>query len=264
MYHHLQIVSTLNLVKLGGNLTEPTTIFTDEENTLGIIGDDINAFSVNRTTFSVDGKNNRVGIGTATPTQTLDIVGKTKITDANSTAESPALDVSGKVKIVDGTQGVDKILTSDENGVASWKASRAGEIIEGAFYDPTNYDTPLGDDGVITITESDYIKIGSITLEKGNYIIFYGFSSSTSGIPHNAIVSLSEDINQIIRFSARYFDAYDYQASIHNFTVNLTKNETLNLFVKRLINANIVIPMTVDSPNIGINYNYFYATRLSD
>ncbi|KQC33472.1 hypothetical protein AAU57_09225 [Nonlabens sp. YIK11] len=31
------------------------------------------------------------------------------------------LDIAGNIKIVDGTQGADKVLTSDANGVASWK-----------------------------------------------------------------------------------------------------------------------------------------------
>lgn len=45
--------------------------------------------------------NGNVGIGTAAPTQKLD--------------------VQGKVKIVDGTQGQGKVLTSDANGVAKWE-----------------------------------------------------------------------------------------------------------------------------------------------
>ncbi|CAN2045125.1 hypothetical protein GMMP13_1750002 [Candidatus Magnetomoraceae bacterium gMMP-13] len=42
-----------------------------------------------------------MGIGTANPTETLE--------------------VAGNVKIVDGTQGDGKVLVSDENGVASWQ-----------------------------------------------------------------------------------------------------------------------------------------------
>ncbi|MBB6331772.1 hypothetical protein HNP24_002722 [Chryseobacterium sediminis] len=48
-----------------------------------------------------------IGIGTINPTNKLDIRSAT----------------NGAVKIVDGTQGVNKVLTSDANGVATWKDS---------------------------------------------------------------------------------------------------------------------------------------------
>ena len=50
--------------------------------------------------LSIDNNLARVGIGTSSPNSKLHVV--------------------GKVKIVDGTQGYNKILTSDENGLASW------------------------------------------------------------------------------------------------------------------------------------------------
>ena len=49
----------------------------------------------------VDSSGN-VGIGTTTPATTLDII--------------------GNIKITDGTQGANKVLTSDANGLASWKS----------------------------------------------------------------------------------------------------------------------------------------------
>lgn len=45
-----------------------------------------------------------------------------------------ALDVVGSVKIADGSQGVGKVLTSDANGLASWKASTGGGSFGGLFY----------------------------------------------------------------------------------------------------------------------------------
>lgn len=38
-----------------------------------------------------------------------------------STAPSAFLEVNGNVKITDGTQGMGKVLTTDDNGLASWK-----------------------------------------------------------------------------------------------------------------------------------------------
>ena len=60
-----------------------------------------NHFSVDGTTFSVNTVNDRVGIGTNAPTHRLH--------------------VNGAIKIEDGTQGNNKVLTSDANGLATWK-----------------------------------------------------------------------------------------------------------------------------------------------
>lgn len=92
-----------NNFKLGGTLTEPTTINTNK-NSLNITGTTANAFSVNDNTLSVNAESNRVGIGTNTP--------------------STSLDISGTLRIADGTEGEDKVLTSDAHGNASWKSSK--------------------------------------------------------------------------------------------------------------------------------------------
>lgn len=51
------------------------TIVTGAANTLAFTSTATNGFSVDGTTLSVDAANNRVGIGTATPTRTLDVTG---------------------------------------------------------------------------------------------------------------------------------------------------------------------------------------------
>ncbi|MEQ1732568.1 MAG: phage tail protein [Bacteroidia bacterium] len=73
--------------------------------------------------------NGNVGIGTTTPTEKLDI--------------------NGSIKIVDGTQGADKLLTSDATGKASWKTVgqattntaiyRYGGVIDLTAYDTSKY-----------------------------------------------------------------------------------------------------------------------------
>ena len=57
-----------------GTLSGNRTI-TQGTNTLTFTSTATNGFSVDGTTFSVDAANNRIGIGTATPAQTLDVVG---------------------------------------------------------------------------------------------------------------------------------------------------------------------------------------------
>ncbi len=44
------------------------------------------------------------------------------------------MDVTGSIKIVDGTQGSDKVLTSDANGLASWKTISNSAPIPSGLY----------------------------------------------------------------------------------------------------------------------------------
>ncbi|MCJ7933289.1 MAG: hypothetical protein MUW56_06530 [Chryseobacterium sp.] len=130
-------------------------------------------FTVDGTTFNVDARNNRIGLGTATPNNLLDLgttqgkklavwnstagddfygfgaaqnvlqffagvpttgsalmtLNKNGRVGIGTTAPTNVLDVrsatNGALKIVDGTQGVNKILTSDANGVATWQRAAA-------------------------------------------------------------------------------------------------------------------------------------------
>jgi hypothetical protein len=61
------------------------------------------------------GQNGNIGIGTLTPTAKLHVV--------------------GSFKIEDGTQGVNKILTSDANGLTSWKKAIV-DTVSDLFSDP--------------------------------------------------------------------------------------------------------------------------------
>ena len=67
--------------------------------------------------------NQRVGIGTLTPSNKLSVVGNADITGnlgIGTTAPAAKLDIAGNIKITDGSQGAGKVLTSDANGLASW------------------------------------------------------------------------------------------------------------------------------------------------
>lgn len=90
-----------NIYNTNGTLAGNRTV-TQGTNTLAFTGTASNAFSVDGATFSVNASNDRVGIGTTTP--------------------AAKLDVAGTIRIADGTQGVDKVLTSNATGVASWKS----------------------------------------------------------------------------------------------------------------------------------------------
>ena len=88
----------------------------------------------------------KVGIGTYKPGAKLEV-------NTGSTA--------GAVKIVDGTQGAGKVLTSDANGLATWKEQRL-VMIQGV----------KGSGVTIPVNGNAYIYTGSyITLPPGKYMV---------------------------------------------------------------------------------------------
>ena len=178
-------------VELGGALTKPTTISgVDATNKLSITATGVDAVNIDSNTLSIDATNNRVGIGTATPTGQLSLgsaIGTKKVilydevpassnqfygfgiqsnylqyhvpnassnhafysgTGLTSSVElmritgtgnvgigvaAPAakLDVNGTIKISGGTPGLNKVLTSDASGLASWATPTAVTVSNG-------------------------------------------------------------------------------------------------------------------------------------
>ncbi len=71
--------TTSGTTQLGGDLTKATTISAlSATNKLTFTGTGVNMFNVDSNTLSVDGTNNRIGIGTATPSKALDVAGEIK------------------------------------------------------------------------------------------------------------------------------------------------------------------------------------------
>ena len=67
-------------VELGGALVRPTTVSAlTATNKMSFTGTGVDMFNVDGTTLSVDGTNDRIGIGTTTPTQKLQVEGSTLI-----------------------------------------------------------------------------------------------------------------------------------------------------------------------------------------
>jgi len=119
-----------NIFKLGGALTEPTTISgLTATNKMAFTGTGVDAFKVDDTTLSVDATNHRVGIGTAAPSYRLDI------TDGGvSYAPKVAM------RYQDGRQQLKAIMASDENGGAYWqKNSRNTEWYNTKWTAPHSY-----------------------------------------------------------------------------------------------------------------------------
>lgn len=80
-----------NNVKLGGSLTEPTTISgATNTNKLAITATGIDAINLDSNTLSIDATNDRVGIGTNSPSDKLDVAGNIAV-NANSSGTASSV-----------------------------------------------------------------------------------------------------------------------------------------------------------------------------
>lgn len=208
----LPVSANTNIYNSNGTLTGARTV-AQGANSLAFTSTattGTNHFSVDGSTFSVDAVTNRVGIGTTTPKNMLDLgagsgkklalwnsaagddfyglgnaanvlqlfagapaagdplmtLNKNGRVGIGTTAPTNVLDVrsttNGALKIVDGTQGANKILTSDANGVATWQRA-ASNVAVGTL--GGGYDVPFSQ-------FSDFRYTGSsITLPPGRWMV---------------------------------------------------------------------------------------------
>lgn len=115
--------------------------------------------ATNPTSTDINYMNGNLGVGTSTPTEPLHIVKST----------------AGAIRIQDGTEGQDKVLSSDANGVARWVDSATSTApIEstGVSVSPIDY-TVSGSDAsfgkVITLTRGKYFIKAATRLDMTNY-----------------------------------------------------------------------------------------------
>jgi hypothetical protein len=107
--------------------------------------------------------NNKEGLRVNSSQQVL--IGTTTVPTGGTTAKV-IIDngtTNGALQLKDGTQGAGKVLTSDANGVATWKPS-TGTIFYKLVTSATST-APIG-----AISAGNYI-LNSITLEPGNYLL---------------------------------------------------------------------------------------------
>lgn len=124
-------------------------------------------FNIDGSTLSVDAVNNRVGIGTNTPGNLLEINNGT---------------TNGAIKIVDGTQQDGRVLTSDTNGVGTWKALSSGNkttiwnLSGSRNYSTTTLTLVTGTGSFIGANEvGATLGTNSLTLPSGKYLVFINF-----------------------------------------------------------------------------------------
>lgn len=85
-------------------------------NSFGVSGNILNIFTLGNPSDIIFSNG-----GDASPTERMRI-NTSGLVGIGTSAPAARLDVAGNIKIADGTQGAGKVLTSDANGLASWKA----------------------------------------------------------------------------------------------------------------------------------------------
>jgi len=177
--------ATGTTVQLGGNLTKSTSLNTNQENTLAVTGlqtgtttDLVAVLDANdivrnenqsylktepwfvaggSTQATLNTQNiyqmGNVGIGTTTPATKLHVKS----------------DTPGAIKIQDGTQAAGSILTTDANGLASWKnIVMNSTMIKGIIYGGGSTFNFVGGGG------NNVLSNYKITLPAGNWVIYLG------------------------------------------------------------------------------------------
>lgn len=102
----LTVDATTQNVKLGGSLTQPTTISNiTAQNKLAFTATGINAINFDNNSLSIDAANHRVGIGSSSPQRTLDIEGTLRLSQ-NAVLNTPiSLSANTKPLYVDKSNG---------------------------------------------------------------------------------------------------------------------------------------------------------------
>lgn len=122
-------------------------------------------FTVDNSTLNVNAVNHRVGIGTTNPATKLDVNNGT---------------TPGALKITDGTQGEGKVLTSDANGVGTWRTMAFSSNVEGTWL-INNSEAATNN----SIPVNTYSSVARLSLPAaGTYLVFlnadFGFNNTVS------------------------------------------------------------------------------------
>jgi len=283
-------LSTPNNVQLGGTLTQPSVLTTTSTFTLALKGL-VPKNSVNRATDNVlmeDGNEVlrvvNAGVLANEPwynaadnaqawqnTQNIYTMGNVGIGQAAATTK---LDIksatAGAVKIVDGTQAVNYILTSDANGLATWKPNQPEIGFAKGKLPQTQIDQ----------NSTDIINFGaSIDLPPGKWMIYagillnpkIGLTVCEPSTNYMARFVISDSNSSITNDTFTFITPNKYFVSIANTGLNPLSKA---LFNKGCVMVTTTLPSTtlyllssgmgsaVGSIDKNDLENYFYAIRM--
>jgi hypothetical protein len=177
----------------------------------------LHLFSNNSETMTI--ANNKVGIGTTTPTQKLDI--------------------AGKIKITDGFEANGKVLTSDATGVGTWQPIGINNI-----------SATLGAGVNVPFSTVNFLQTGtSITLPPGRYAVNVTMLLT---LPGNAVTPANSSFWVRSSFSESSglnpVSSGDIQGS------SLVSGNLTGSSVFSLMNGTVII----NNPNLILSKTYYY------
>ena len=154
---------TGGIYKGSGSLSGNTTV-TQGANTLAFTSTATNGFSVDGTTLSVDAANDRVGIGTVSPTTTLDVEGNLRI----GTAVSSSASSNVATLVRDNTTGEIKVASSSTGNTSNITYVRyVLSNIQQDWVDDFNTNIPTSQYTVVVVGSN--FNLPAITATQGDY-----------------------------------------------------------------------------------------------
>lgn len=164
-----QGVSYENIYNRNGTLTG-NRVVTQGTRNLAFTASNVNAFSVDGTTFSVDASNNRVGIGTATPNAPLSVGSARQVNLGLSGGTSPSGNFIGFNTIASTSNNFSTTAAASSglnNTFTIWNNNQNGEVLFTPYTvaDPTvseNFN-PRTEAAMVIKHDSKNVGIGTIT-----------------------------------------------------------------------------------------------------
>lgn len=172
-----------NAITLGGALTTATTISgLSATNKMSFTGSGVDAFNVDGTTLSVDATNNRIGIGTTSPNESLHVMGNTRISGLAGTDSRPVYaDANGTLVTNVPFYNLNSSLHPSNDDITGWN----------------NIRTTCSDDATGSFSWGFNFKINGVNYTSGwistNGILGFGSTVSTAYTNTSLPSSISTD-----------------------------------------------------------------------
>jgi hypothetical protein len=177
------------------------------------------------------------GVNASTSNELMRIKGNGNVGIGNP-SPSEKLDIAGKIKISDGSQAVDRVLTSDANGVGTWKPIGINNI-----------SALLGAGVNVPHTTAIFLQTGtSITLPPGRYAVNVTMLLTN---PTNSITPANSSF--WVRSTFSDSSAANPLTSLDIVGSTLVSGNLTGSSVFSIMNGTIII-----NNNTGVNKTYYY------